>query len=91
MTRTWAALKMAGYIYTTWWLVGLAKAPMATDLCAYGVASFMAGLGARWRRRWFGPGQLLEPELYEEIGRWFYRLGVVLVLAGAGVYIARSH
>jgi hypothetical protein len=89
-TRVWAALKMASFAYSTWWLVATAKVPLGTTICAYGLASFIAGLGARWRRRWFGPGQLLEPELYEEIGRWLYRLGTVLVLAGGALYIVRA-
>lgn len=90
VTRLWALVKICSFGWTTWWLIGLAKVPLGTTICAYGVACFFAGLGSRWRRRWFGPGQLLEPELYEEIGTWFYRLGTVLALAGGAVYMAQS-
>ena len=68
--------------YTAWWAMGYVHAGAGTTVSAYGAVCLFAGFGARWRKRFFGPGQLIEPELYEEIGRWLYRLGVVLVLIG---------
>jgi hypothetical protein len=70
---------------TTWtveWALGYVHARLAEDLCVYGLMCLFTGVGARWFKRFFGPAQVLEPELYGEIGRWLYRVGVVLVLAG---------
>jgi hypothetical protein len=86
-TRVWAFVKMCSFGWSVWWLVSVAKMPLGGQLAAYGLACYLAGLGGRWRRRWFGPGQLLEPELYEDIGTWFYRLGTVLVLCGGAAYL----
>ncbi len=80
--RLWAVLKMASLGYTTWWTLGYIHANVGAQVCGYGAVCLFAGVGAHWRRRFFGPGQLMEPELYEEIGHWLYRIGTVLVLAG---------
>jgi hypothetical protein len=88
-TRLWAVLKMASLAYTTWWAMGYLHASLGTRLSAYGAVSLFAGFGARWRKRFFGPGQLIEPDLYEEVGRWLYRLGVALVLIGGAAVIAQ--
>lgn len=87
VTRVWAVLKMSSFGWTTWWLAGLAKQGLGTEICIYGLACFFAGIAGRWRKRWFGPGQLIEPELYEEVGSWLYRLGTVLVLVGGALYV----
>jgi hypothetical protein len=89
LTRLWAVLKVASLAYTTWWAMGYLRASLGTSLSAYGAVSLFAGFGARWRKRFFGPGQLIEPELYEEAGRWLYRLGVALVLIGGVVVSAQ--
>jgi hypothetical protein len=89
LTRLWALLKVASMAYTTWWAMGYVHAGLGTTLSAYGAVSLFAGFGARWRKRFFGPGQLVEPELYEEVGHWFYRLGVALVLIGGAAVIAQ--
>jgi hypothetical protein len=84
-TRAWALAKMAALAYTTWWAMGYLHAHLGARLCGYGVACLFSAVGARWRRRYFGPGQLLEPELYEAMGRWLYRVGAALVVVGAAV------
>jgi len=89
MTRLWALVKMASLAYTTWWAMGYVHAGVGTTVSAYGAVCLFAGFGARWRKRFFGPGQLIEPELYEEIGRWLYRIGVVLVLVGGAAVTAQ--
>lgn len=85
-TRLWAIIKMASLAYTTWWAMGYIHARAGEAICGYGAVCLFAGFGARWRRRFFGPGQLLEPELYEEVGSWFYRAGVLGVLVGGAIY-----
>lgn len=59
-------------------------------MCGYGAVCLFAGVGAHWRRRFFGPGQLMEPELYEEIGHWLYRIGSILVLVGGALSVAHA-
>jgi hypothetical protein len=90
VTRLWAVIKMASLAYTTWWALGYIHARMGAEVCAYGGVCLFAGIGGRWRRRFFGPGQLMEPELYEEIGHWLYRIGTVLVLAGGALLGAEA-
>lgn len=90
LTRCYAVLKMASFSYSSWWLIGMAKANLGTTVCCYGMACFMVGAGGRWRRRWFGPGQLLEPELYEGIGTWAFRIGSVVVLAGGALWLVEA-
>jgi len=58
--------------------------------CAATGPSAVRRVGAHWRRRFFGPGQLMEPELYEEIGHWLYRIGSVLVLVGGALSVAHA-
>jgi hypothetical protein len=89
-TRLWAVLKMASLGYSTWWVLGYIHANVGAQVCGYGAVCLFAGVGARWRRRFFGPGQLMEPELYEEIGQWFYRVGTVLVLVGGALSVAHT-
>ncbi len=89
LTRLWALVKVASLVYTTWWAMGYLHAGLGTKLSAYGAVSLFAGFGARWRKRFFGPGQLIEPDLYEEVGRWLYRLGVALVLVGGAAVVAQ--
>ncbi len=90
LTRLWALIKMASLAYTTWWAMGYIHAGAGEALSGYGAVCLFAGFGARWRRRFFGPGQLLEPELYEQLGIWLYRAGTVTVLAGGALYIAQA-
>jgi hypothetical protein len=90
LMRLWALVKMGSLAYTTWWAMGSVHASPGATASAYGAVCLFAGFGARWRKRFFGPGQIVEPELYEEVGRWMYRLGVVLVLIGGTVVIAQS-
>ncbi|HTT89512.1 MAG TPA: hypothetical protein VMF65_08135 [Acidimicrobiales bacterium] len=89
LTRLWALLKVGSMAYTTWWAMGYVHAGVGTTVSAYGAVCLFAGFGARWRKRFFGPGQIIEPELYEEVGRWLYRLGVVLVLVGGAAVTAQ--
>ena len=90
LTRLWAFIKMASLAYTAWWAMGYIHAGTGEALSGYGAVCLFAGFGARWRRRFFGPGQLLEPELYEQLGIWLYRAGTVTVLAGGAVYVAQA-
>jgi hypothetical protein len=88
--RLWAVLKMASLGYTTWWTLGYIHANVGAQVCGYGAVCLFAGVGAHWRRRFFGPGQLMEPELYEEIGQWLYRIGSILVLVGGALSVAHA-
>ncbi len=90
LLRLWAFVKMASLAYTTWWAMGYIHASPGATVSGYGAVCLFAGFGARWRKRFFGPGQIVEPGLYEEIGRWMYRLGVVLVLIGGAVVSAQT-
>ncbi len=73
---------MAFLAYSAWWAMGYLHARLGETLCGYGAVCLFSAVGARWRKRYFGPGQQLEPELYEFISGWLYRAGVVLVLVG---------
>ncbi len=88
--RLWAVVKMASLTYSTSWALGYVHAKVAEQVCAYGGICLFAGVGARWRKRFFGPGQLIEPELYEDIGHWLYRIGAALVLAGGALGAAQA-
>lgn len=81
-TRTWALVKMGTLAASTWWTMSSVHAHLGDIICAYGAVALFSGVGARWRKRYFGPGQQLEPELYEALGSLLYRVGTVLVLAG---------
>jgi hypothetical protein len=89
VTRFWALVKVVSLAYSTWWTMGYLHAGLGTSVSAYGAVCLFAGFGARWRKRFFGPGQLVEPEVYEEVGRWLYRIGVVLVLVGGALVTAK--
>jgi hypothetical protein len=89
VTRFWALVKVVSLAYSTWWTMGYLHAGSGTSVSAYGAVCLFAGFGARWRKRFFGPGQLVEPEVYEELGRWLYRIGVVLVLVGGALVTAK--
>ena len=89
-TRLWALARLALLAWSVQWAMGYLHASGGEVVCAYGAACLFAGFGARWRRRFFGPGQLLEPELYEEVSTWLYRAGAVAVLVGGAVYGAQS-
>ena len=80
---------MASLGYTTWWAMGYIHAGAGEAICGYGAVCLFAGFGARWRRRFFGPGQVLEPELYEQLGSWLYRAGAVGVLVGGALYFVQ--
>lgn len=85
LTRVWAVAKMAVLALSTWWTMGSLHAHTGATLAGFGAACLFSAVGARWRRRYFGPGQVLEPELYEWVGHWLYRLGAVLILGGAAL------
>jgi len=83
---------MASLTYTTWWALGYLHEDLGTQICTYGAMCLYAAVRSRWsgrRLRLFGPGMSIEPEFYEELGRWFYRAGVVLVLCGGAVFLAQ--
>ena len=87
-TRLWALLKMASFFYSTWWVLGMGHPTPAIKACALGGACYFVAVGGRWRKRWFGPGQLLEPDLYELVGRCAALAGTVAVLASGAFYVA---
>ena|GEM_PF-2247364 len=86
LTRLWALVKMALLAWSVQWAMSYLHAGAGEALCGYGAACLFAGFGARWRRRFFGPGQVLEPEFYDEVATWLYRAGTVAVLAGGALY-----
>jgi hypothetical protein len=84
---------MASLTYTTWWALGYLHEKLGTQICAYGAMCLYVSVRSRWsgrRFRLFGPGMSIEPQLYEELGRWAYRAGVVLVLCGGVVFLAQG-
>lgn len=87
-TRLWALVKMGSLAASTWWAMSLVHAHLGTIVCAYGAVALFSGVGARWRKRYFGPGQMIEPELYEALGSLLYRVGVGLVLIGGLLVVA---
>ena len=91
--RLWALVKMASLTYSTWWAVGYLHEDLGTQICAYGAMCLYVSVRSHWsgrRFRVFGPGMSIEPEFYEELGRWAYRAGVVLVLCGGAVFLAQG-
>jgi hypothetical protein len=91
--RLWALVKMASLTYTTWWVLGYLHENLGTQICAYGAMCLYAAVRSCWsgrRFRLFGPGMSIEPEFYDELGRWFYRAGVVLVVCGGAVFLAQG-
>ncbi|HUC14931.1 MAG TPA: hypothetical protein VMS00_10810 [Acidimicrobiales bacterium] len=91
--RLWALVKIASLSYSTWWALGYLHEKLATQVCVYGAMCLYAAVRSHWsgrRFRLFGPGMSIEPEFYEEIGRWLYRVGVVLVLCGGAVFLAQG-
>jgi hypothetical protein len=81
---------MALLAWSVQWTMAYLHAGTGEVVCGYGAACLFAGFGARWRRRFFGPGQLLEPELYEQVGTWLYRAGAAAVLAGGTIYCLQA-
>jgi hypothetical protein len=91
--RLWALAKMTSLTYSTWWALGYLHERLGTQVCAYGGMCLYVAVRSRLagrRFRIFGPGMSIEPEFYEEVGSWFYRAGVVLVLCGGAVFLAQS-
>lgn len=74
---------------STWLTMSWIHASAGETVCAYGVVCFWWAIGPMWRKRAFGPGQQVEPELYEGIARWLWRVGTVLVLCGGALAFAR--
>lgn len=89
-TRAWALAKMGLIAYSSWWAMGYLHFHRGAEISGYGVVCLFSGVGAHWRKRYFGPGQQLEPELYEVVAQWLYRAGTVLVLVGGAIAIARA-
>jgi hypothetical protein len=65
-----------------------AHAGVATGALAYGVVLVFSGFAMRWTAWDFGLGQVLKPDLFDEIGLWLLRLGVALSLIGSIAVIA---
>ncbi len=75
---------------STWFTMSSVHASPAEMLCAYGAVCFYWAVGPHWRKRCFGPGQQLEPELYEAVAAFLWRAGAVLVLGGGAIYLLTS-
>ena len=89
-TRTWAVIKMGCLAYSTWWCLDYIHAPWATTICGYGAVCLFSAFSSHWRKRYFGPGQQLEPGLYEVVEQCLYRVGAVLVLVGGAIVVAKA-
>lgn len=90
-TRAWAAVKISVLFASTWWTMESLRFKLGETICGYGaVLLFSAFQASTWRKRYFGPGQQLEPELYEVVVQWFYGAGIVLVLLGGAVFAAQA-
>ncbi|HWE56462.1 MAG TPA: hypothetical protein VG435_13185 [Acidimicrobiales bacterium] len=68
-----------------------AHAGVATDVLAYGGVLLFSGFAMRWTSRWFGLGQALRPDLYDEIGLWLLRLGTALGCIGSLAVMAAEY
>jgi hypothetical protein len=90
-TRVWAVVKMSISAASTWFTMSAIHAKLGETISGYGVACFWWAIGPHWRKRCFGPGQQLEPELYEVVAKWCWRIGTVLVLTGAAVYLLQLY
>jgi hypothetical protein len=91
--RLWALAKMASLTWTTEWATGYLHEALGTKICTYGAVCLYVAVRSHWngrRFRIFGPGMSLEPEFYEELGSWFYKAGVVLVVCGGAIFVAQS-
>jgi len=89
-TRVWAFVKMAILAYSTWWAMDYIHARLGARLCGYGAVCLFSAVSSRWRKRYFGPGQQLEPEVYEVVQQWLYGVGTVLVLVGGAIAVAQA-
>jgi hypothetical protein len=65
-----------------------AHAGLATDLVVYGIVLMFAGFMMRWTTWDFGLGQVLWPDVYEEIGLWLLRLGIAMSFIGGLIVMA---
>jgi hypothetical protein len=65
-----------------------AHAGIATDLVAYGLVLLLSGFTMRWTAWGFGLGQVLRPDLYDDIGLWLLWLGAALSLIGSVAVVA---
>jgi hypothetical protein len=90
-TRVWAVVKMSISAVSTWLTMSSIHAKVGETISAYGVACFWWAIGPHWRKRCFGPGQQLEPGLYEVVAKWCWRIGTVLVVGGAGIYLLQLY
>jgi hypothetical protein len=86
-SRAWAVVKVVISVASMWFTMAYLRAKLSEDLCAYGVLCFWWAAGPLWRKRCFGPGQQLEPELYEAVVKWLWRAGTLLVLVGGAAYV----
>ena len=60
-----------------------AHAGIATDVLVYGLVLLVSGFMMRWTTWAYGLGQVLWPDLYDEIGLWLLRLGIAMAFVGA--------
>ena len=63
--------------------LGAAHAGVAIVLFVFGVVLPFCGFTMRWTAWDFGLGQVLHPDLYDELGLWLLRLGSVAACIGA--------
>jgi hypothetical protein len=86
-TRVWALAKLSLSFASMWLTLAYLPSKASEDLCGYGLLCFWWAAGPLWRKRCFGPGQQLEPELYEAVPTWLWRAGAALVLAAGALYL----
>ena len=88
-TRVWAFVKMSISAASTWWTMSYLHAGLGAMISAYGAVCFWWAFGPHWRKRCFGPGQQLEPELYETVARVLWWAGTVLILVGGALFVIK--
>lgn len=71
--------------------VGATHAGIATVLFVFGVVLLFCGFTMRWTSWDFGLAQVLYPDLYDELGLWLLRIGVVMACFGAIAVIALEY
>jgi hypothetical protein len=64
--------------------------PTALSVMWLGVGVMVVGFAAKWTDRTFGLAQVLNPDLFEWLGTWVMRIGLVVAAAGAVLWAAEA-
>ena len=83
--------KLVGLLVVAHIDLAAAHAGIATGVLVYGVVLLFCGFAMRWTAWGFGLGQVLRPDLYDEIGLWLLRLGTALSFIGSLAVIAINY